>query len=53
MAMATRKTIRRGLELAGGAMLFAAMMWGVLGAPGFLSDQDSTVPVMHLREARR
>ena len=51
--MATRKTIRRSLELAGGAMLLVAVMWGVLAAPGFLSDRASTVPAMHLREARR
>ena len=29
------------------------VMWGVLAAPGFLSDQDSTVPAMHVQEARR
>ena len=51
--MATRKGIKKGLELAGGAMLFAAVVWSVLAAPGFLSDRDSTVPAMHLREARR
>ena len=51
--MATRKQVRRSLEVAGGAMLFAALMWGVLAAPGILSDQDSTVPAMHLCEARR
>ncbi len=51
--MATRKQVRRSLEMAGGAMLLAAVMWGVLAVPGFLSDQDSTVPAMHLREARR
>ena len=51
--MATRKQVRRSLEVAGGAVLLAAVMWGVLAAPGFLSDQDSTVPVMHVQEARR
>ncbi len=42
--MASRKRIRTGLELAAGALVFAALMWGVLGAPGFLSDRDSTAP---------
>ncbi len=51
--MATRKQVRRSLEVAGGAVLLAAVMWGVLAAPGFLSDQDSTVPAMHVQEARR
>ena len=51
--MATRKQIRRIVEIAGSAMLLAAVMWGVLAAPGFLSDQDSTVPAMHVQEARR
>ncbi len=51
--MATKRQVRRSLEVACGAMLLAAVMWGVLAAPGFLSDQDSTVPAMHLQEARR
>ena len=51
--MATRKQIKRSLEVAGGAMLLAAVMWGMLGAPGFLSDRDSTVSAMHVQEARR
>ena len=34
-------------------MLLAAMAWGMLAAPGFLSDQESTVPAMHVQEARR
>ncbi len=34
-------------------MVFAALMWGVLGLPGLLSDRASTVPVLHVREARR
>ena len=51
--MAIRKQVRRSLGVAGGAMLLAAVMWAVLAAPGFLSDQDSTVPAMHVQEARR
>ena len=51
--MATRKQVRRSLEIAGGAMLLAVVTWGMLAAPGFLSDQDSTVPAMQVREARR
>ena len=51
--MAIRKRIRSGLKLAAGAMVFAALMWGVLGAPGVLSDRDSTAPATHVVEARR
>ena len=51
--MTTRKQVKRSLEVAGGAVLLAAVMWGLLAAPGFLSDQDSTVPAMHVQEARR
>ena len=51
--MATRKQVKQTLEVAGGAILLAAAMWGVLAAPGFLSDQNSTVPAMHMQEARR
>ena len=51
--MTIGKRRRTGLEVAAGAMVFAAVMWGVLAAPGFLSDQDSTVPAMHVQEARR
>ncbi len=43
--MAIRKRIRKCLELAGGAMVFTALIWDVLGAPGSLSDWASTMPV--------
>ena len=45
--------IKKGLKMAAGVMLFAALMWGILAAPGFLSDRDSTVPVTQVREALR
>ncbi len=40
----------KGLKVATGAVVFAALVWGVLAAPGFLSDQDSSVAVL---EAQR
>ena len=46
-------TITKGLKAVAGAVLFAAVVWGVLAAPGFLSDQDSTVTVVQTREALR
>ena len=44
--------IKKGLKMVAGAMLFAALMWGVLAAPGLLSDQDPTVSVAQPQEAR-
>ena len=48
-----RMTIYKGLKVVAGAVLLAAAIWGVLAAPGFLSDQDSTVTVVQTREAFR
>jgi hypothetical protein len=45
--------IKRLLTTLGGALLLAAFMWGLLAAPGFLSDRDSIVPNTVLREAGR
>jgi hypothetical protein len=45
--------IKRLLATLGGALLFAAFMWGVLAAPGFLCDRDSIVPNTVLQEAGR
>ena len=39
--------LRRLLALVAGALLFAAVMIGLLSAPGFLSDRDSTVRAAH------
>ncbi len=36
--------IKRPLSILGGALLLAAIMFGILAAPGFLSDRDSIVP---------
>ena len=36
--------IKRPLSILGGALLLAAIMFGILAAPGFLSDRDSMVP---------
>jgi hypothetical protein len=47
------QNIKRLLATLGGALLFAALMWGVLAAPGFLSDRDSIVPNTVLQEAGR
>ena len=46
-------TITQCLKAVVGAVLFAAFVWGVLAAPGFLSDQDSTVTVVQSPEALR
>ena len=46
-------SIGKGLRIVVGAILFSVIAWGVLGAPGFLSDRDSTVPILSLREAMR
>ena len=35
---------RRMLKLAVGAVLFATFLFGLMAAPGFLSNVDSTVP---------
>ncbi len=45
--------VSKGLKVAIGAAVFAALVWGVLAAPGFLSDQDSSVAVLQVQEARR
>ena len=35
---------RATLKLIAGAVLFAALIYGLIAAPGFLSDMDSVVP---------
>ena len=35
---------RAALKLIAGAVLFATFVFGLMGAPGFLSDPDSNVP---------
>ncbi len=35
---------RAARKLIAGAVLFAAIIYGLLAAPGFLSDPDSIVP---------
>ena len=45
--------IWKGLKVTIGALLLAAVMWSVLAAPGFLSDQESTVGIIQVQEARR
>lgn len=35
---------RAALKLITGAVLFAALAYALMAAPGFLSDEDSTVP---------
>ena len=42
--------ITEGLKLVGTTLLLTALVWGVLAAPGFLSDRDSTVPLHHVAE---
>ncbi len=51
--MTVRKRIKRSLEVAGGAVVFAVLMWSVLALPRLLSDRDFAVPMLHVREARR
>ena len=46
-------TITQRLKVVARAVLLAAVIWGMLAAPGFLSDQDSTVTVVQTREALR
>ena len=36
--------IIESLMVVSGALLFAAILFGLLAAPGFLFDHDSTVP---------
>ena len=36
--------VKRLLSILGGVLLLAAIMFGILAAPGFLSDRDSMVP---------
>ena len=40
-------------KVVGGAVLLAAMLFGLMAAPGLLSDRDSTVPLHPTREARQ
>ncbi len=40
------------LRLAAGMAMLAAVLYGLLAAPGLVSDRDSIVPA-HAREARR
>ena len=44
---------RQLLTLIAGALVFAAAVFVVLSAPGFLSDPDSTVPATPARGAGR
>jgi hypothetical protein len=37
-------TVQRLLTIVAGALLFAIFLFGLMAAPGFLSDRDSTVP---------
>jgi hypothetical protein len=43
----------RGVRTAIGALLVAAALYALLAAPGFLSDQASTVALRHVQESRR
>jgi hypothetical protein len=36
-----------------GAVLAAALIYAILAAPGFLSDRDSTVPLITHQQAAR
>ena len=36
--------VRAALRLIAGAVLFATFIYGLMAAPGFLSDTDSIVP---------
>ena len=40
---------RAALKLVAGAVLFAAFAFGLMAAPGFLSDPDSNVPAQPTR----
>jgi len=41
------------MRLALGAALLAAVLFGLMVAPGLVSDRDSTVPLHPMREARQ
>jgi len=38
--------ICKGLKVSAGAALLAVLVYLILSAPGFVSDRDSTVPVV-------
>ena len=40
-------------EVVGGAVLLAAVLLGLVAAPGLVSDRDSTAPLHPVREARQ
>ena len=40
-------------KVVGGAVLLAAMLFGLMAAPGLLFDRDSTAPLHPMREARQ
>jgi len=42
-----------GWKVVAGAVLLAAMLFGLMAAPGFLFDRDSTVSLHPMREARQ
>ena len=44
--MRTRDSIR----IVAGAVLMAAIAWGILAAPGFLSDSSSTIVTVASRQ---
>jgi hypothetical protein len=46
-------TILKALRFAAGAAVLALTLWGLLAAPGFLSDQDSSAAAQQGLEARR
>ena len=41
---------RDSMRIAVGAVLMAAIAWGILAAPGFLSDSSSTVVAVVSRQ---
>ena len=45
--------MREGMKLALSSLLVAAGLYAVLALPGFVSDQDSVVPMHQVLEARR
>lgn len=40
-------------KVVGGAVLLAAVLFGLVAAPGLVSDRDSTAPLRPVREARQ
>lgn len=50
-AMRTRAVTMLLLRI-GGGLVMAAVLYLVLAAPGFLSDRDSTVPLVSAAEER-